>query len=104
MKNALYALYLVYQFLVIAACIYLPITFDFGIEYVLLSTQAIVVIIYFILLKSNKTKHKSEFSLFVSVLFVGIIYVATLHLLVIILSAIILAGWFSFSGNQENIS
>ena len=105
MKKALYILYVVYQFLVIAACVYLPLTFGFGVEYILLGVQAVIAIFYFMVLNPQKNgqigKRKNEFSLFISVLFVGIIYIATLHILVIILSAIILAGWFYYSRTPE---
>jgi len=66
MKAYLYPLYIIYQFLVIAACVYLPFVFGFGVEYVLLGIQSILVILYFLWFnppkKPSKTKYASELS------------------------------------------
>lgn len=105
MKKALYILYLICQVLIIGACIYLPLTFDFKVEYILLAIQSIVVLAYSKALNpdiaSDKKKSKSEISLFIAVLFVGILYIAAFHYLIVALSALVLAGWFFFSGKSS---
>ena len=102
MKKALYILYLICQILIIGACIYLPLTFGFKVEYILLAVQSVVVLIYAKALNpdkaTGKTKNKNEISLFIAVLFVGILYIAAFHYLIVALSLIVLLGWFFFTG------
>ncbi|MEL6556691.1 MAG: hypothetical protein AAFQ94_00815 [Bacteroidota bacterium] len=106
MKKALYILYLTCQVLIIAACIYLPLTFGFKVEYILLAVQSIVVLAYSRALNpdsaTNKKKSKNEVSLFIAVLFVGILYIAAFHYLIVALSVFVLAGWFFFSGKSKS--
>ncbi len=97
MKRTIYIAYLIYLVFVIAASIFLPIDNFFSVEYVLLGLQALLALVYYLILnRGNRqgTKNNSEFSLIVTVLFVGILYYATLHLLVIALSALTVGGWF----------
>ncbi|MGB3467090.1 MAG: hypothetical protein WBA74_17545, partial [Cyclobacteriaceae bacterium] len=84
--------------------VYLMITFGFGVEYILLMTQATLVITYLYRYKKlrggKELKYKNEFSLFVAVLLMGIVYYATLHILVIVLSSLVVAGWFTLIARE----